>query len=150
MKKIVIIIFVVIAIAGLGTALWKVVSVDITKEPTSPTPSFPNSPSLPIPEGQPLRDQQASAGTHPDIARAFMEQTKNTGPADVKLGGTVIVKTYALQAWGNAYSAGSAVFQYDSVKGWQLLTLGGGMPSVPSLLTIGIPQEIALKLVAGM
>ena len=116
-------------------------SIDVINQPTSPRAG--------ITQQGPVPDQKADAGTQADIAAAFHSQTATSTGATVTLQGTVIVSTYALQTWKEGDEAGEALFKYTSGTGWKLVTSGGGEASVASLITIGIPQDIAEALIAG-
>ena len=58
---------------------------------------------------------------------------------------------YSILPWGTSNEGGQALFRYDSSKGWVLLSGGGGVWTVSSLVSdMGVPQAIAEQLVAGL
>jgi hypothetical protein len=96
---------------------------------------------------QPIPNQPFAAGTQPDIARAFFDQTTHIGSFAVE--GTSVSSMYALQDWGNEYSGGEALFEYRGEDGWRLVSMGGGVWSVEGLIAIGVPASDAKRLLEG-
>ncbi len=96
---------------------------------------------------QPIPNQTEADGTEPEIANALKEQISNPNLMSVK--GTTVVSTYALQTWGDANKGGEALMRYSERDGWVLVSLGGGMWGVESLMENGVPQRIAAELIAG-
>ena len=62
----------------------------------------------------------------------------------------VIVSGYALQGWGNDQSKGAAIMQYAPGRGWTFVESGDGDWDVPSMVMIGVPQDVAQQLQAKM
>lgn len=111
---------------------------------TLPVASSTNTTTV---QNQSIPNQQQIVGTQPEIAQSFRGQIQN---ADlITLRGTTIVSTYALQEWGDENKGGQALLEYNSSQGWILISMGGGVWSVSSLVQIGVPQLIAEQLVAG-
>lgn len=98
----------------------------------------------------PIPNQTAAAGTHRDFAKMFFAMGGDK-LGDYKLGGTVIVSTYALQPWVAGPTAGEAIFEFVGPPiHWTLKTMGGGAADVGGLVAMGIPKAIAEQLVAGL
>ena len=63
----------------------------------------------------------------------------------------MVVGEYALQGWIGDVMGGEALLTYDATQNkWKLVDIGGGAWSVEGLVTFGVPQDIATKLVASM
>ena len=58
----------------------------------------------------------------------------------------VMVNGYALQGWTNGGSNGAAIMQYATGRGWVFVESGDGEWDVPSMVQMGVPQDIAQKL----
>jgi hypothetical protein len=58
----------------------------------------------------------------------------------------VIVSGYALQGWTNGASSGAAIMQYVTGRGWTFVESGDGDWDVPSMVQMGVPQDIAQQL----
>jgi hypothetical protein len=58
----------------------------------------------------------------------------------------VMVNGYALQGWTNGASTGAAIMQYATGRGWVFVESGDGEWDVPSMVQIGVPQDIAQPL----
>lgn len=98
-------------------------------------------------QNQPIPNQTSSTGTQSEIAHALTGQIQNSNSITLK--GTTVVSIYALQAWGDENRGGEALLLYDSSGGWLLLSMGGGVWDVSSLVAAGVPQSVAEQLIAG-
>ena len=58
----------------------------------------------------------------------------------------VMVNGYALQGWTNGGSTGAAIMQYVTGRGWVFVESGDGEWDVPSMVQMGVPQDIAQPL----
>ena len=115
----------------------------VTGQPSQTASSTTTTPA----QNQPIPNQTSSAGTQSEIAHALIGQIQN--PNLITLKGTTIVSTYALQAWGDENRGGEALLQYNPPNGWLLLSMGGGVWDVSSLVAASVPQSIAEQLIAG-
>ncbi len=162
-------ILIVIGVLAFGALIW--VGIVLTASPTpvqqtptastntvnqpATTPSGANTVSTgtsgiatTAPAPQPLPDQDASAGTQPEIAKSMSTQIQNANLITLK--GTAIVSIYALQIWGDENKGGEALLRYDSTHGWVLLSMGGGLWAADGLVAYGVPQTVAEQLVANL
>ncbi len=58
----------------------------------------------------------------------------------------VMINGYALQGWTNGASGGAAIMQYVTGRGWTFVESGDGEWDVPSMVQMGVPQDIAQQL----
>ena len=69
----------------------------------------------------------------------------------VTLGTNVVVGDYSLQLWTDPHGGGEALLKYDSTQNkWILVSWGGGAWSADELVAEGVPQNMAVALLAGM
>jgi len=61
----------------------------------------------------------------------------------------VIVSGYALQGWDNG-AKGAAIMQYAPGRGWTFVESGDGDWDVPSMVQMGVPQDVAQQLADKM
>jgi len=85
------------------------------------------------------------------VRNMFQQEVAQGHPDNIKLSETVVVGEYALQGWIGDVMGGEALLTYDATQDkWKLVDIGGGAWSVEGLVTFGVPQDIATKLVASM
>src|SRR3989338_5458479 len=85
------------------------------------------------------------------VRNRFQQEVAQGHPDNIKLSETVVVGEYALQGWIGDVMGGEALLTYDATQDkWKLVDIGGGAWSVEGLVTFGVPQDIATKLVASM
>jgi hypothetical protein len=140
-------------LAALGFSAWFLLS-DVAPSSGGPsadtgTNSFPDNTYIPYPSTAP----GSSAGT-PDeqAARAAYEAALSAdNPDNIKAGQTVAVSGYALQLWTGDNTGGEALLKFDSAQNaWIILDPGGGEWSLEGLVGMGVPQETAQALLAGV
>ncbi len=107
--------------------------------------------SFPIPTQTSNNSSSSSqqASSTQEVTQAFSQQTNISDPT-LTAGTAIVVFPYALQPWSTTNGGGAALLQYDSVKGWVLISGGGGVWDVPSLVTTGVPQTIAIQLITAL
>jgi len=82
---------------------------------------------------------------------AFRNELAKHESDNTKLYETSIVEDYALQVWVGDIMGGQALLKYDdSQSRWILLDGGGGAWSVDTLVDVGVPEDIAVQLLAGL
>lgn len=93
-------------------------------------------------------------GTNQEVAKAFLTQVEST--EGVEIGNTYIATpkddgVYALQMWElTGTGGGLTLFKQNASGEWELFLTSGGAPSVSSLVTVGVPQQIAEELMAKL
>jgi hypothetical protein len=145
--KTILAIAIVVAFALIGTGIWFFTSTKSTQQTIIPSSTV----SLLSPtnsQNQSVSNQPGSAGTPSKVKEAFLGQIQNSNL--ITFGNTAIVSSYALQSWGSTDMGGEALLEYDSAKGWMLITMNGGIWSVQGLVDFGVPQSIAEQLIADL
>jgi hypothetical protein len=108
------------------------------------TSTQPGAQQITFPTSGPISNQQEQQ-LQPVIKKALLGQIQNSNQITLK--NAVVVMPYALQAWGDSNKGGDALLRYDHTNGWILVSMGGGAWDVPSLIQLGVPQDIAAQLV---
>lgn len=147
MKTLIITIGMIFVIGFIGVGIWFFMSPKPASQTTGTGIAFPVATSTATGQTQPVPNQPEAAGTQPEISQAFLGQIQNSDLITLK--GTTIVSTFALQTWGDENKGGEALLQYDSSRGWVLISMGGGAWSVSSLVSVGVPQSVAEQLISG-
>ena len=60
----------------------------------------------------------------------------------------VIVNGFALQAWSNGPTSGTALMQYTQGRGWTFVESSNDPWDAPSLGLLGVPDDVAQQLIA--
>ena len=118
-------------------------------------------PSAPVPSqqqgGGTSQPVSSTVSVSPDpsvraVQAAYQAELAKHESDNTKLYETSIVGEYALQVWAGDVMGGQALLKYDRNQArWVLLDGGGGAWSIETLTTLmGVPQDIAVQLLAGL
>ncbi|MEK9177057.1 MAG: hypothetical protein AAB923_02055 [Patescibacteria group bacterium] len=82
------------------------------------------------------------------VAEVLQRYISDISKTITTIGGAIVVSNFALQEWGDENAGGMALLRYSLESGWIVVDMGGGAPAVEWLVSLGVPQATAEKLVA--
>lgn len=136
MKKIIFIIITIIAAGLVGWGVW--VLFFATKQNGNSGVSS-SSTLFPI---------QTQTPSNIDITKSFLKEVPDA--SDYTTGAVAATSSYALQVWQRGNEGGEALMENVPLRGWTLLSYGGGMWDVLGLMEEGVPRAGAEWLVATL
>jgi hypothetical protein len=85
------------------------------------------------------------------IQTAYLAEVAKHPGGNTQLYELSVVGEYALQVWIDDYMGGQALLRFDTAQQkWVLVDGGGGAWSVDTLVSAGVPEDVAQKLLAGL
>lgn len=112
----------------------------------------PTNVRVPVKYG--TQSRAATSGATPTLPRPtavasdFLSQLDDASARSLTLERLTVVDGYTLQNWGTEHMGGQALLRFDPAAGrWMLLTMGGGAWDADSLVSVGVPRDVAVLLV---
>ena len=86
------------------------------------------------------------------VQQTYTEALREEGDQDnTKLGKTVVEGEWALQNWVGDMMGGQALLRFSAASGrWTIVSAGGGAWSVEGLVGFGVPENVAISLLADL
>ena len=84
------------------------------------------------------------------IASDLLSQLSKSEARGLKFDKLTVVEDYANLGWSTTHEGGQAILRFEPSAGrWVLIEFGGGFYDVDSLVNLGIPRPIAVRLCGG-
>jgi hypothetical protein len=128
-----------------GVVVFALKSPSSELEPRTDSPAFPTD----IPNAPQDTTSVVHADAHTDAGITEVFKDAASG-GETTLEASIIVEDYALQPWKDGTGAGGETLLQRSATGaWRIIAPGGGAWSESDLISLGVPNDIAARLLNG-